>query len=91
MTFLERLENVFYSVLEEINYRLFVLKEQDKIMRKYLGNDLPPIENIIKNTSLVFVNHHYSLAFPRPNLPNMVEIGGFHVNPPKPLPAVSYH
>ena len=89
MTFWERLENAVYSIIEEINYRLIILKDHDRIMRKYFGNHLPSIEDIIKNTSLVLVNHHFSLAYPRPYLPNMVEIGGYHVPPAKPLPSVS--
>lgn len=57
-------------------------------MRKYFGVDLPFLDDIIKNTSLILVNHHFSLAFPRPLLPNVIEIGGHHIRSPKPLPAV---
>lgn len=89
MTFLERLENVLYGLAQELGHRLIYLPAHDKTMRKYFGEDLPPLKNIISNTSLVLINHHFSLAFPRPYLPNMVEIGGFHVDKPKPLPAVS--
>ena len=89
MTFLERVENFLFTTASELIHTLLHLKSQDEIMRKYFGEDLPPIEDIVKNTSLVLINHHYSLAFPRPLLPNMVEIGGYHINPPKPLPSVS--
>lgn len=89
MTFLERLESTLFGLLQEALHVSFYLPSHDKTMRKYFGEDLPPIQEIITNTSVVLVNHHYSLAFPRPYLPNMIEIGGFHVEAPKPLPEVS--
>lgn len=87
MTFLQRVENTLFGLVGDIMYRCSYINEQDKVMRKYFGDDLPHLETIIKNTSLILVNHHFSLGFPRPYLPNMVEIGGYHINPPKPLPA----
>lgn len=90
MNFWERLENFIFGLTEEVIYRFKTLPDMDKVMRKYFGDDLPPIQDILRNTSLVLVNHHYSLGFPRPYLPNMVEIGGYHVPPPKPLPKVSW-
>ena len=89
MTFWQRLENTIYGLADEINHRFFYIPMQDKIMRKFFGDDLPPLDEMVKNTSLVLVNHHYSLGYPRPNLPNMVEVGGFHINPVKRLPDVS--
>jgi UDP:flavonoid glycosyltransferase YjiC (YdhE family) len=35
----------------------------------------------------VLLNSHFSMSFPRPYLPNMIEVGGMHVNhQPTPLP-----
>ena len=90
MNFWERLENTVHGLATELTFRSLYLPKQDAIMRQHFGNNLPRVEDIIKNTSLVLVNHHFSLAFPRPYLPNMVEIGGYHINPPKPLPTVSF-
>jgi len=41
-----------------------------------------------RNTALVLLNNHVSLSNPRPYSPNMIEVGGMHVNrkAPKPLP-----
>lgn len=58
-------------------------------MKKHFGEDFPGIHGILLNTSVVLVNHHHALAFPRPYLPNMVEVAGMHINPIKPLPTVS--
>jgi glucuronosyltransferase len=41
------------------------------------------------NVSMVFVNTHFSTSGPRPNLPNMIEIGGIQIKEkPWPLPKV---
>lgn len=88
MTFSERLINAIFGFVNDSHYRLKVISKQDALMKKYFGNDLPPIQEIIQNVSLVLVNHHSSLAYPRPYVPNMIEIGGIHVDPPNPLPQV---
>jgi len=86
MTFTERLTNTVFTWINELFYKCLYLPAQDRLMRKYFGDDLPPLKNIIKNTSLILVNHHFSLAFPRPYVPNMVEVAGMHIKPLKPLP-----
>lgn len=92
MTFGERLINTIFGLVNDVHYRTIMIPKQDTLMRKYFGNDLPSIDEIIRNVSLVFINHHFSLAYPRPYVSNMIEIGGIHVDPPKPLPkASSFH
>lgn len=56
---------------------------------KYLGDELPSLESIASNTSLVFVNTHQSVfgGVVRPD--NVIDIGGIHVRPPKLIPTVS--
>jgi len=34
------------------------------------------------------VNTHHSLSYPKPLMPNYVQVGGMHVKPPKKLPEV---
>lgn len=57
------------------------------MMRKFFGPDVPCLIDTIKKTSLVLVNHHHALGFPRPNLPNVIEVAGMHIYPLKPLPS----
>ncbi|XP_053951922.1 UDP-glycosyltransferase UGT5-like isoform X4 [Anastrepha ludens] len=48
----------------------------------------PPLDEVRKNVSLVFVNHHFSQGPIRPNVPNLIEIGGIQIKEkPDPLPA----
>ncbi|XP_049875107.1 UDP-glycosyltransferase UGT5-like [Pectinophora gossypiella] len=53
---------------------------------KYLGDDLPSLENIASNASLVLVNTHQSVfgGVIRPD--SVVDIGGIHIRPPKIIP-----
>ncbi|XP_076626503.1 UDP-glucosyltransferase 2-like [Colletes latitarsis] len=53
----------------------------------YLGTRLPPMLDILKNTSLIFVNQANVMAPARPKLANMITFTSFHVDEkPKPLP-----
>lgn len=56
---------------------------------KYLGDELPSLETLALNASLVFVNTHQSVfgGVARPD--NVIDIGGIHVRPPKVIPTVS--
>lgn len=89
MSLFERTYNVIADIVLELIHTYLQLPTQDAIMRKYFGNDLPPIKDLLLNTSLVLVNYHHSFTFPRPYVPNMINIAGIHIKPVKPLPHVS--
>lgn len=56
-------------------------------MRKRFGSDIPDLRDLADNTSLIFVNQHFSFSGPRPLPPNVVEIGGIHIEQSRnPLP-----
>jgi len=61
----------------------------DAMIEQRFGPGLPPINEIVKNTSLMLINQYYALTGPRPYAPNVVEVGGLQVGPQKPLPKVS--
>jgi glucuronosyltransferase len=52
---------------------------QEKIMRQYFGSGPPPIEETDRNMSLVMVNNHWTMSYPRPLLPNFIELGNLHL------------
>ncbi|XP_046627126.1 UDP-glycosyltransferase UGT5-like [Neodiprion virginianus] len=56
------------------------LPRQQMIARKYFGNDIPDIADMEKNISLVFVNQQAPISFVSPNIPKIINIGGFHVS-----------
>ncbi|KAK4885380.1 hypothetical protein RN001_001651 [Aquatica leii] len=84
MSLMQRLNNAFWSIYFEVLDCFVNEKIQKKLLQKHFPN-APPLQDLINNVSLVFLNSHYSVEGARPYLPNMIEIGGFHVEEPEPL------
>jgi hypothetical protein len=74
-----------FTFAGELNRNLLFFPAQNKIMKKYFP-DAPDLDVLNYNASLVLVNSHISTNKPVPRVPSMVDIGGFHINPPKKLP-----
>lgn len=87
MTFLERTVNTLFTWILENSYHLFCLNDLDKIVKKAFGPETPHLSEIAKKTSAMLINSHYSLFGARPYNPNIIEIGGIHIeNNVKALP-----
>lgn len=85
MTFWQRLNNGFFWAVQEFNNYFILTPIMNNILQKYFPG-APSIQELNSNVSLVLLNSHVSTNQPVPHVPNMVEIGGFHVYPPKKLP-----
>ncbi|XP_045460945.1 UDP-glycosyltransferase UGT5-like isoform X2 [Harmonia axyridis] len=83
--FIERVENVMLYVLQVVFKEFVYLKEHSEISQKYFPSS-PQLSDIVYNTSLAFMNSDISIHQSVPTLPNMIDIGGFHIKNPKPLP-----
>nr|XP_003705446.1 PREDICTED: UDP-glucuronosyltransferase 1-2-like [Megachile rotundata] len=87
LSFWQRLRN--FVNLWKITYLLYhdLFPRQQKMAEHYLGMELPPLIDIMKNVSLLFVNQAEALTPARPLLPNMITFTSFHIekNPP-PVP-----
>lgn len=60
------------------------------MLKQIFGEKIPPVSELKKGTSLMFVNSHYSLSGSKPLSPAVIEIGGIHIKEPKPLNQVHY-
>lgn len=85
MTFLQRVVNtlnvwIYYGITSHL-----LDAKQQVILSKHFPN-APPLQELINNVSLIFVNSHYSIESPRPYVPNLIPVGGLHVDEPKELP-----
>lgn len=89
MSFTERFHNTIVSITDWIVRRWITIPAHDQIAHKYFKHldEIPSIDELQQNVSIIFVNSHRSLAPPRPSLPHVIDIGGSHIKPPKPLPA----
>jgi glucuronosyltransferase len=90
MSFWERLVNTLNGVYWRTGQQLYNIPQQEAVMRQYFNytDDIPPLSEIVRNTSLLLLNNHFSLNYPKPLVPNMIEVGGMHVQPPMKLPEV---
>ena len=85
MTFRQRLSNTLLTLLNEVYYPLYVHPNENAKIKKYIPNG-PDISDVLYNVSLVLMNSHPSTNQPVPYVPNMIDIAGFHIKPPKKLP-----
>lgn len=84
MSFFERVVNSAVAVYARLHFHLYTLPKHNAILHKYFP-DAPDIYDLIYNTSLVLLNSHISISDPVPLLPNLIEVGGYHVTPAKEL------
>ena len=90
MTFWERLTNTVVGEFMQIGRKYYHLPKQEAIARKYFNytRELPSLSELESSTALVLANSHFSLSYPKPLMPNFVQVGGMHIKPPKELPDV---
>uniref|UniRef100_A0A3P9LIZ5 UDP-glucuronosyltransferase n=1 Tax=Oryzias latipes TaxID=8090 RepID=A0A3P9LIZ5_ORYLA len=74
MTFIQRFKNLLFYALWQIQDMLFFFGPNVKYTQLLQGADL-----WLMRVDFVF-------EFPRPTMPNVVYVGGFHCKPSKPLP-----
>lgn len=80
MTLLQRVANVAFSIIEDTLMDIFFYPVQKEIYNSQFPNPKPTFEERMKHgVSLVLLNSHFSLSFPRPLLPNLIEVGGMHI------------
>jgi glucuronosyltransferase len=90
MNFWERTLNTILCLLKHVLRQLIHVPKQNAVMQNHFNytDNLPPVWELEHKTSLVLVNTHHSLSYPKPLMPNYVQVGGMHVKPPTKLPQV---
>ncbi|CAL8088550.1 unnamed protein product [Orchesella dallaii] len=87
MNFIQRTKNFLYNMYMIIVVDIWTRPPMEQIYREYLGQELPSVKEILrKQVSLILMNSHFAVTAPRPLLPSVIEIGGIHCQPAKPLP-----
>jgi glucuronosyltransferase len=82
MTFFQRAINTATNFVSDVLIDLFYYPKQDALKENFFGPGLPYIKTLVRSTSLVLVNNHFSMTYTRPLLPNFVEVGGMHLYQP---------
>lgn len=88
LLFLERLENCVLNILNNFYFEYSLVRKQKRIADKYLTVDQMTFDNRFFNTSLVLMNTHFSVNLPKPLVPNIIEVGGIHIDETRKLPQV---
>lgn len=87
MSFSQRLMNWIQNTLEDIYCILVTHPSQQKYLDLFPKKNVPSITELKRNVSLVLLNNHVTFGFPRPYPPNMIEVGGLHIDrSPQKLP-----
>ena len=86
MNFWQRTINSLSEIYFKLGRIFYVILQHDAILRKYFNSsNISSISVLEKSTALLIINQHFSIGHPRPLMPNTVEVGGIHINPPKKL------
>ncbi|KAL3288277.1 hypothetical protein HHI36_002725 [Cryptolaemus montrouzieri] len=86
LTFMEKIENIYFTLGLYLSNKLIIYPNADRIARLYFGEDMPYIEEVIKNTSLLFTNVNPIFSAHRPLVPNSMEFSKVHLVLKNPIP-----
>jgi glucuronosyltransferase len=90
MTLFERFTSFIVTKGVKMLYRTVEI-EDNRLLKERFGDGIPDVAELVKQTELILVNQHFTFSGPRPMPPNVVEIGGIHIEKErKPLPNVSF-
>ncbi|CAH0556951.1 unnamed protein product [Brassicogethes aeneus] len=85
MNFIHRVKNVLRFLMGKAFNYFYISKYQTAYLKEHYP-DSPSIDELKYNVSLILMNSQVSTFQPAPTVPSMISIGGYHVQPPKPLP-----
>lgn len=79
LDFFSRIQNTLWLSWSNIVYEYWFRTADQVIANEVFGSDLPKLKEIAQQSQALLVNTHNSLHGSRPQLPNVVEIGGIHI------------
>ncbi|KAM7361142.1 UDP-glucosyltransferase 2-like [Cochliomyia hominivorax] len=78
-TFWQRCLNVALYMVDLTIYEILYLPHQRQLYGELFPNATLSFKEANRNFSLILLNQHFSLSFPRPYVPNMIEVAGIHI------------
>lgn len=87
LNFVETFESFVLSIYAKFIYRSLQRRDRDILITKY-DPDTPDLEEIAKKMSLILVNTYFPLNGAYPASPNLIEVGGLHLQKTKPISKV---
>lgn len=82
MSFWQRMYNSLSLWYDDVLMAVYYRPIQQKLLETYWPNKTAPpsLADIKRNIALVFVNSHTTYTTPQAITPNLIEIGGIHIN-----------
>lgn len=78
MDFWKRIYNTLHTSYNKILFA-YLIRKQDDQLKKYVGPNVPSIEELQSNVSIILANSHMSLNGIKPTTPALIEVGGLHI------------
>ncbi|XP_036142561.1 UDP-glycosyltransferase UGT5 isoform X3 [Monomorium pharaonis] len=79
LVFFNRMQNFLWLSLSKVIYEYWFRSIDQVIANEVFGPDLPKLKEIAQQSQALLVNTHSSIHGNRPQLFNVVEIGGLHI------------
>ncbi|XP_018052934.1 PREDICTED: UDP-glucuronosyltransferase 2A3-like isoform X1 [Atta colombica] len=79
LDFFSRIKNALWLLLSKAIYEYYFRSVDQIVANEVFGPDLPKLKEIALQSQALLVNTHSSIHGSRPQLPNVIEIGGLHI------------
>ncbi|KAL3288282.1 hypothetical protein HHI36_002730 [Cryptolaemus montrouzieri] len=85
LKFYEKFENLYLILGSYLLNKFVFYPRADELARIYFGKDMPYIEDVIKNTSLLFSNVNPVFSDRRPRVSNIIHYFNIHIRKNDPI------
>ncbi|XP_015247245.1 PREDICTED: UDP-glucuronosyltransferase 2C1-like [Cyprinodon variegatus] len=85
MTFIQRVKNLLFYAIWEFQDTFLISPQYQAVCDKLFGPEVRH-KDLLRGADLWLMRVDFVFEFPRPTMPNVIYIGGFQCEPPKPLP-----
>lgn len=89
MNFEQRVENLLLNWYSLYVYKRRSVRVYNAMAKKIFGSEVPPLEVVAGNMSMLFLYAHFTHNYVRPLVPNVIEVAGLNIKIGKPLEEVS--
>ncbi|XP_058451965.1 UDP-glucosyltransferase 2-like isoform X1 [Malaya genurostris] len=84
--FLQRLEAVVTKVFIDHLLMPREFAKYDRIIERHFGSNMTKSNELMHRIDFLMTNVEPAMGFVRPNVPQAIQLGFLHIQPPKPLP-----
>ncbi|KAL3288270.1 hypothetical protein HHI36_002718 [Cryptolaemus montrouzieri] len=83
----EKIDSFYVNMVFYLYSKFVGMPKYDKMARTYFGEDMPYVEDLVRNVSIMFGNVDPIFSDRRAIAPNYKEVWNIHLKAPQPLPA----